>query len=1090
MQIKRFPLVILALGLTGLFVTISLAAPGNPDPNPASNTHTAPLTTTVSLTYDEPISATTVTSHTFAVHAIQTGLLTTTHGVANAGQTIVVTPTHALRPGELVQTTATTRTLNVTAEQPANYTVWQFRASTQGGSGVFVPHATSPTFGGGNSLDIALGDVDGDGDLDVLVANAGNQPQDVYLNDGSGAFSAHSVSPTFGGGRSESVALGDVDGDGDLDALVANYGAAQVVRLNDGTGRFISHPLTSTFGDAAGLSRDIALGDVDGDGDLDAVIANDGNQAQEIHLNDGTGRFVPHPTAHTFGGGQSSAIALGDVDDDGDLDALVANAINQSQVVYRNDGTGRFTPHATFGGGNSRDIDLGDVDGDGDLDTLVANLLAPQEVYLNDGDGNFASSHTFGSAGFSYAIALGDVDDDGDLDALVANYSGQPQEVYLNDGSGVFDVAPITSTFGAGDSYAIALGDVDGDGDLDALIAQDGAAQTVWLNRNRVIKVAPRPNSHNAARAASPAITVNGVISQTTVNTQTVFIHGGSQGYLSGTFALTSSSVSGVASYSVIVFDPHDDLYPGALVQASVTDDVLDDGSIPINPYVWQFRVATVGGSGAFAAHPLSPTFGAGLSYALALGDVDGDGYLDILVANGGSAQDVYLNDKTGRFAPHPSSPIFGGGNSRDIALGDVDSDGDLDALVANYVAGQDVYLNDGSGGFSPHPSSPTFGGGLSHALVLGDVDGDGDLDTLVANEGAEQDVYLNDGIGRFTAHPVSPTFGAAGSSSRDVVLGDVDADGDLDALVANYNQPQNVYLNDGTGRFAAHPISPTFGGGLSYALVLGDADGDGDLDALVANYAQSQDVYLNDGKGGFSSHPSAPTFGDGTSLSRDVTLGDVDGDGDLDALIANDGLAQEVYLNDGRGRFVPHPRVPTFDEGASYAAALGDIDGDGDLDALVANFVSDRTVWLNGNRVIGVDPAANSYDATRATYLTITTNGAISQTSVTTRTILVHGGFRGSLGGTFTTTSSGTNHSNIVFDPDGDLHPGELVQTSVTTGVLDGDGTAIAPYVWQFRAAVGGGSGVYAAPPLSPTLGADESSQDVVLGDVDGDGD
>jgi len=795
-------------------------------------------------TYDEPISATTVTSRTFAVHAMQTGLLTATHGVANAGNTIVVTPTHIFHPGELVQTTATTDTLNLSGQGPISPTVWQFRAAVgvgnDLGSGVFAAHPSSPTFGGGASTAVVLGDVDGDGDLDAIVANDGGaqdvhlndgtgrfaahpisptfgagestdvalgdvdgdgdldalvanysfpigQPQDVYLNDGTGRFAAHPISPTFGACLSYAAALGDVDDDGDLDALVANYTQAQDVYLNDGTGRFAAHPISPTFG--AGRSRDVALGDVDGDGDLDAIVANYSfpiGQPQDVYLNDGTGRFAAHPISPTFGAGDSWDVALGDVDGDGDLDALVANSSNQAQDVHLNDGTGCFAAHPsapTFGRGNSWDVALGDVDGDGDLDAIVANYNEPQDVYLNDGTGRFAAhpiSPTFG-VGDSASVALGDVDGDGDLDAIVANYSfltGQPQDVYLNDGTGRFASHPISPTFGAGESRAVALGDVDGDGDLDAIVANSAAAQTVWLNRHRVTDVEPLPNSHSAAATTNLTVTVNGALGQTSVTTQTLFVHGGFHGHLSGTITstlLSTGSFSSAAGYSDIVFDPDDDLHPGELVQTSVTTGVLDSTGLPLAAYVWQFRAAVQGGNGAFAAHPVSPTFGAGDSTSVAVGDVDGDGDLDAVVANYSGAQDVYLNDggvqggTPGRFAAHPISPTFGAGDSWDVALGDVDGDGDLDALVANYGTAQDVYLNDGTGRFATHPISPTFGANYSRDVALGDVDGDGDLDAIVANAGAAQDVYLNDGTGRFAAHPSSPTFGAG--DSRDVTL-------------------------------------------------------------------------------------------------------------------------------------------------------------------------------------------------------------------------------------------------------------------------------------------------------------------------------
>jgi hypothetical protein len=491
MKSKRtFTALILGLGLASAFsMLIGQAAPSHPIVNPASNSHTAPPTTAISITYDEPMSATTITSHTFVVHAAQGGLVSGVYSLENEGKTIVLVPDAPFHPGELVHATATTATLSITGEHPITPTVWQFRTAVTGGSGYFAPHPTAPTFGAGErSYGITVGDVDGDGDLDAVVANWGT-PQDVYLNDGLGHFTAHPISPTFGAGASYAVALGDLDSDGDLDVLVANGAAPQDVYLNNGLGCFAPHPISPTFG--AGESTAIELGDVDGDGDLDAVVANWGTP-QDVYLNDGTGGFARHPASSTFGAGQSFDVALGDLDDDGDLDAVVANYYNQAQAVYLNDGTGRFATHPispTFGAGSSHDIALGDLDGDGDLDAVIANYYNNQaeDVYLNNGTGRFAShpiSPTFG-AGESSTVALGDLDGDGDLDAIVSNAEGQAEDVYLNDGTGCFAVH---RTFGGGNSLGIVLGDVNDDGNLDALVANFATPQhTVWLNQDFVV---------------------------------------------------------------------------------------------------------------------------------------------------------------------------------------------------------------------------------------------------------------------------------------------------------------------------------------------------------------------------------------------------------------------------------------------------------------------------------------------------------------------------------------------------------------------------------------------------------------------------
>jgi len=180
--------------------------------------------------------------------------------------------------------------------------------------------------------------MDGDGDLDAFVANIGYDhfsggANRVWQNDGRGTFTE---TQSLGSVDSMDVALGDVDGDGDLDAFVANMdydhssGEANKVWRNDGTGTFTE---TQSLGSAP--SDAVALGDVDGDGDLDAFVTNrDG--ANKVWRNDGTGIFTE---TQSLGSADSLDAALGDLDGDGDLDAFVANfgyAYGEANKVWLN----------------------------------------------------------------------------------------------------------------------------------------------------------------------------------------------------------------------------------------------------------------------------------------------------------------------------------------------------------------------------------------------------------------------------------------------------------------------------------------------------------------------------------------------------------------------------------------------------------------------------------------------------------------------------------------------------------------------------------------------------------------------------------
>ncbi|MCP4538191.1 MAG: hypothetical protein GY832_13710, partial [Chloroflexi bacterium] len=267
--------------------------------------------------------------------------------------------------------------------------------------------------------DIALGDLDGDGDLDAFVISSyddddNNVPSTIWLNDGHGNLS--DSQQRLGSADNWAVALGDVDGDDDLDAFVVNAGDfeqdASEVWLNQGGAQSGTPGVFSDSGQSLGNtpSADVALGDLDGDGDLDAFVSHF-DAPDEVWLNDGTGVFTDS--------GQSLwdtitpdswQVALGDVDGDGDLDALIeANGIQ----VWLNDGSAGFSQSAQGISTSSEEFFLGDVDGDGDLDVLLENA-----VWLNDGTGVFTDSGQ--SLGVDqYVMDIGDLDGDSDLDAIV-----------------------------------------------------------------------------------------------------------------------------------------------------------------------------------------------------------------------------------------------------------------------------------------------------------------------------------------------------------------------------------------------------------------------------------------------------------------------------------------------------------------------------------------------------------------------------------------------------------------------------------------------------------------------------------------------
>jgi len=260
----------------------------------------------------------------------------------------------------------------------ANY--YQAYVWVNDGTGGFDPHPINHNLNEVYNYDTVLGDLDSDGDLDLIFARHEGGPDAVWMNDGSGNFSYFT---SFGSGSSRGIALGDIDNDGDLDAVVAQD-ASDKTWINDGSGNYTPHSTTPSFG--TGQSWELALGDLNNDGHLDVVISKDGPET--TWLNNGAGSFTPHPTAPSFGGGNSRGLALSDMDGDGDLDVVITNNTDEVQTIWLNNGSGAFSPHPLvpkFDAASqfSKAVGLGDIDGNGSLDAIIAKTEGRQTVWLN-----------------------------------------------------------------------------------------------------------------------------------------------------------------------------------------------------------------------------------------------------------------------------------------------------------------------------------------------------------------------------------------------------------------------------------------------------------------------------------------------------------------------------------------------------------------------------------------------------------------------------------------------------------------------------------------------------------------------------------
>jgi len=302
---------------------------------------------------------------------------------------------------------------------------------------------------------IAVADVNGDGLPDLVVANlcenesCSNGGVSILLGNGDGTFRPP-VTYSSGGYEATSVTIADVNGDGHPDVVVANLceGGPCVsvvsVLLGNGDGSF-RQPVGYSSGGEEALS--VAIGDMNGDGFPDVVVANESQTGYpsdgdvSVLLGNGDGTFR-NPVSYGSGGYIASLLAIKDLNNDGRLDVVVVNACQNSATctapgtggevgVLLGNGDGTLQTASTFssGGYEARAVTIGDVNGDGKADLVVANECRTVactkggiSVFPGNGDGTFQEPASY-SSGAAYAVsaALGDVNRDGKIDVAVAN---------------------------------------------------------------------------------------------------------------------------------------------------------------------------------------------------------------------------------------------------------------------------------------------------------------------------------------------------------------------------------------------------------------------------------------------------------------------------------------------------------------------------------------------------------------------------------------------------------------------------------------------------------------------------------------------
>ncbi len=333
-------------------------------------------------------------------------------------------------------------------------------------------------------------------------------------------------------------------------------------------------------------------------------------------------------------------------------------------------------------------------------------------------------------------------------------------------------------------------------------------------------------------------------------------------------------------------------------------------------------------------------------SASVSIGDLNGDGYPDLVLGKGRHwplLDRVLLNDGKGHFTAHDLGTTPD--RTYSAALADVDGDGKLDVIISNDKPDPKlIYHNDGKGNFTV---AGTYGDPKwdTRYVTVADLNGDGFPDLAVANRGdypthSEQSfVCLNDGKGHFPS--CTPLVGT--ESATIIVAADFDGDGAIDLFVPHRDGGQSViFWNDGKGHFRENtPVGPK--NSAARAAAAGDLNGDGRIDIVVGDERQGTFVYLNTGKREFDEIMLATK----QHVPYSVAIADLNRDGKPDIVIGKMDAPGSVFFNDGTGtNFL---QVPWGDgKGSVYGVAVGDLNGDGWPDMAAARSDAPNAVWFS----------------------------------------------------------------------------------------------------------------------------------------------
>ena len=878
------------------------------------------------------------------------------------------------------------------------------------GNGSFTRQTTLSTAYDSAPCSIVLKDFDRDQNIDIAVVNRGTDSFGVFLGYGNGKFRRLTVFSTGARSRPSSIVAADFNHDGHLDIAVVNSATDNIgIFLGYGNGRFRT-PLNylDTLGSNA---QSIVVADFNQDNHVDVVVANHDTNDISILIGYGNGSFA-RPTRHSTGIDSGPLrMTIGDFINTNQSDIAVVNSVTNKVFIligYTMMQSDNPPAYSTGNGSLPMQIAMGDFNNDTQMDLAVVSTGTDSVgIFFGYGNGSFREQVTYSTGNNSspVSLAVADLDDDGRLDIVIANDNSHTIGILYGFENGIFTQMVAYSTEHSSTLRSVIVNDLNNDGQRDIAFADYGT-NSIGMLLGKGNRTFDDVMTFTLGIGARPISIVVGDFNDDGRVDMAVACYGTANvgvllGSGNGTFSLLTNYFTGEGSrpHMINIADLNNDSYLDIIIANIGANNVgiffgFGNGSFapqmiystgpntsPIwiniadlnNDHILDFAVVNenvnnVGvflgyGNGSFGDQTTYPTGTASSPNAMVINDFNGDNRLDIAVVNSvannvallfghpaaglsDQAKPILLGEYYADFLDQVSYRTGAGLRRFSVAVGDLNNDKRMDLVVTHSGdSSLGIFLGHGNGSFNSEVIYLLEIGSNPQNLIMDDFNGDNLLDIAVTNPRKDSVILLlGNGTGTFSSKIAYST--GSGSNPNALTVGNMNNDQYLDLLVAD---AIGIFYGFNYTLFDRRILGDTGENSGPLSIAIADFNNDNHLDAAVALYDTNKvGVFLNNGNETFR---SVMNFADvPASHPWSIAVGDFNNDQQLDITIAEWGLDSiGIILGYGNGSF-KNPILYSIGSGTRPVfVTVGDFNHDHSLDIISANYGGDSVALFLG---------------------------------------------------------------------------------------------------------------------------------------------